>query len=323
MVAAAYVLWAKREAAEAERMRLSEVQERVFSFSADDILAVQVDVPGRPRLRLVRDGARYEMVEPRRVTIDQAQAWGVFTQVPELRRAQTDTALVKDPSMLKAYGLDPPYAITTAELRDGKKVTLSWGKVSPFDQYAYAQLATGEVILVAEAARPFFTKRLIDFLDRFLFEDFHSVPMFPARLRAKVIEVSGPGISYQLEKRVDDRWQLKPPFADDLKTARELGEALRLFAIKDLVEQPGDDAAYGLDRPVLVLSITHDTGVVSRVVGQVKDASGNSRYYSQRMGPGGREVLELEEESVALAREGPEGMRRRLARSAPSPFDSP
>jgi len=125
---------------------------RVVELDPARATALRVSVGGEER-RLVRAGAGWRLEGPVNAPADAAVVETLLAQLAALERRATVVAAGASPERLRFYGLDAPEAALEVRLDDGRSVSLAFGTGTGEDGAMFVQPGSGEVVLVAAAAR--------------------------------------------------------------------------------------------------------------------------------------------------------------------------
>jgi Domain of unknown function (DUF4340) len=285
----------KREKAESAKGRLWTVDSKdVESFT----IARKDDT-----IKLKRTGDGWEMVEPVKTRADGAVASEVLT---DLTTARVDREIDANPTKLADFGLEPPAATVTLDVKgQAKPLTLTVGGKNPTGVWVYARegskpavVALGESV-ARDTARP-----VADFRDKTL------VAFDRKNVTAIDLDL-GDGSRMTLEPEEGGKWKVaRPgPYRADSDLVSDMLERLAAARIKEFETAPKSPATYGLDKPskiTLWLGKDKDRTAKTILVGKV-DAD-KKVVYVQREGDGEvllvpSEVWDKVPKTVAMARD--------------------
>ena len=285
----------KREKAESAKGRLWTVDSKdVESFT----IARKDDT-----IKLKRAGDSWEMVEPVKTRADGGVANEVLT---DLTTARVDREIEANPTKLADFGLEPPAATVTLDVKgQAKPLTLTVGGKNPTGVWVYARegskpavVALGESV-ARDTARP-----VADFRDKTL------VAFDRKNVTAIDLDL-GDGSRMTLEPEEGGKWKIaRPgPYRADADLVSDMLERLAAARIKEFEAAPKAPATYGLDKPsklTLWLGKDKDRTAKTILVGKV-DADKKGVYVQRE---GDSEVLLVPAEAwdkvpktVAMARD--------------------
>ena len=285
----------KREKAESAKGRLWTVDSKdVESFT----IARKNDT-----IKLKRAGDSWEMVEPVKTRADGGVANEVLT---DLTTARVDREIEANPTKLADFGLEPPAATVTLDVKgQGKPLTLTVGGKNPTGVWVYARegskpavVALGESV-ARDTARP-----VADFRDKTL------VAFDRKNVTAIDLDLVD-GSRMTLEPEEGGKWKVaRPgPYRADADLVSDMLERLAAARIKEFEAAPKAPATYGLDKPsklTLWLGKDKDRTAKTILVGKV-DADKKGVYVQRE---GDSEVLLVPSEAwdkvpktVAMARD--------------------
>jgi len=285
----------KREKAESAKGRLWTVDSKdVESFTItrkDDTI------------KLKRAGDSWEMVEPVKTRADGGVANEVLT---DLTTARVDREIEANPTKLADFGLEPPAATVTLDVKgQAKPLTLTVGGKNPTGVWVYARegskpavVALGESV-ARDTARP-----VADFRDKTL------VAFDRKNVTAIDLDL-GDGSRMTLEPEEGGKWKIaRPgPYRADADLVSDMLERLAAARIKEFETAPKAPATYGLDKPSkLTLWLGKDKDRTAKTILVGKADADKKGVYVQREGDS--EVLLVPSEAwdkvpktVAMARD--------------------
>jgi hypothetical protein len=266
---------------EPARQRAEQARGRLWQVEPQDITAVTLQRKAETvRLKRVADGG-WEMVEPVAARADRQAVEAVLTT---LVTARSDREIEANPARPADFGLDPPEARVTLEVK-GRALPLSLevGARSPTGAWIYAREGGKPAVLAVsetvgrDAARP-----AADLRDR-------TVLAFDRKSLAG-IEIESAGERLVLEAREGGRWQITEPrsLKADEQLISDFLDRLEGARAKAFVEeQPRNLAPYGLDRPAtLTLRIGRDKDRSSKALAFGRVDSAQKGVYVMRPGEG-------------------------------------
>ncbi len=132
----------------AERVEERETAaKKVLDVPLDAVTAIRLERPGEPAVRIVREGGRFRVVEPRPVRTDDVIALRV---VQSLAGAARDRVLEGVDPKAPEYGLTAPALTVTLETASGPKA-LAFGANAPVGGGVYARRPGQDEVLVVPA----------------------------------------------------------------------------------------------------------------------------------------------------------------------------
>ena len=229
-----YWLVPKREKTEGAKGRL-------WTIEPKDVETVTIKRRGETiRLKRVADG--WEMLEPVKARGDRGAVDEVVTSLATLR---SDREIDPNPAKLSDFGLEPPAAEVTLEVKGGKApLTLSVGGKNPTGVWVYARegskpavVALGESVF-RDTARP-----VSDFRDK-------TVLAFD-RKSVTAVDLDLDGSRMTLEAQEGGKWKIaKPgPYPADADVVADALDKLAGAKVKEFLGEPRPLTPYGLDKP--------------------------------------------------------------------------
>ena len=276
-----YWLVPKREKAESVKGRLWEVDPK-------DVETVTLARKGEAAVKLKRAGDGWEMLEPVKARADRGAVDGVVSTVVT---ARVDREIDPSPTKLADYGLEPPEAEITVDVKGRKDpLVLRLGAKSPTGAWVYGREGTKPALLaLSEIVSRDVAKPVPELRDKTVLAfDRKGVSGFD-------LEVAGDAIS--VEAQDGGKWRItKPaPYAGDGDVVAEFLDKLETARVKEFVGAAAAPAQYGLDRPSKVTiwqGKDKDRAARALLIGKV-DAEKKAVYV---MRPGESEVLLAPEE---------------------------
>src|SRR5437879_8458368 len=234
LVVDTYLLGAKREKSEGAKGRL-------WTIEPKDVETVTIKRRGETiRLKRVADG--WEMLEPVKARGDRGAVDEVVTSLATLR---SDREIDPNPAKLSDFGLEPPAAEVTLEIKGGKApLTLSVGGKNPTGVWVYARegskpavVALGESVF-RDTARPV--------------SDFRNKTVFAFdRKSVTAVDLDLDGSKMTLEVLEGGKWKIaKPgPYPADADVVADALDKLAGAKVKEFLGEPKPLTPYGLDKP--------------------------------------------------------------------------
>ncbi len=229
-----YWLVPKREKTEGAKGRL-------WTIEPKDVETVTIKRRGETiRLKRLADG--WEMLEPVKARADRGAVDEVVTSLATLR---SDREIDPNPAKLSDFGLEPPAAEVTLEVKNGKApLTLAVGGKNPTGVWVYARegskpavVALGESVF-RDTARP-----VSDFRDKTVFAF--------DRKSVTAVDLDLDGSRMTLEAQEGGKWKIaKPgPYPADADVVADALDELAGAKVKEFLGEPKPLTPYGLDKP--------------------------------------------------------------------------
>lgn len=214
-------------------------------------------------LRLARENGRWRITEP---VVDLGSA----RMVGELFRALETLEIVRhiDSDSLSRYGLDPPWAVLTLQLRDGRKISMRVGDTAPAsgDTYATWDGLTGIALVPRFIIARFFESDLMSWRE---------TEMLPAASAAiDSVTVLWPTEKARLARLGQDEWRMIwPPGrdADGVACERAVAAFWR-FQFTRFFDDPLTWPELGLDHPAATWIVYRGGQIDTLVIGRLLEA---------------------------------------------------
>ncbi len=225
---------------------------------AKDILAVELERPGKPTLRFERQVKKdkpdertdWQMVKPLKAPVEAYMVNGLASGVVNLQykrvlRPGTDLSLAD-------AGLQNPRATIRLTDKDGKKYVVHVGRHVPLSNDTYIRVEGRDEILITSRNFDYDLKRKVN--------DYRSKSLFRnvARTDAKRITIEHGGKTYTLIKLDSKTWKITQPvvaYADAEKIRTWVNSFANLRAAEFIDDQPASLETYGLDKPYLTATL--------------------------------------------------------------------
>ena len=229
-----YWLVPKREKTEGAKGRL-------WTIEPKDVETVTIKRRGETiRLKRVADG--WEMLEPVKARGDRGAVDEVVTSLATLR---SDREIDPNPAKLSDFGLEPPVAEVTLEVKNGRApLTLAVGGKNPTGVWVYARegskpavVALGESVF-RDTARP-----VSDFRDKTVFAF--------DRKSVTAVDLDLDGSRMTLEAQEGGKWKIANPgpYPADADVVADALDKLAGAKVKEFLGEPKPLTPYGLDKP--------------------------------------------------------------------------
>ena len=227
-----------------------ETDEKVLHLDPARAVGIVLDAKGAT-VKLARTpGQPWHVVAPVEAPADQTAVQSLLDAVAGLRRL---SRVAEAGAPLATYGLDHPRVKVTLSLEGGGEESIDLGTDNPFDSSVYVRAGQGGVDRVGGSARWSLEKDLLDLRDK------RVLSLEPGEVTR--LEVQGGKVPYVLE-REGGGWRLAAPLADraDEGTVERILGALRDLRATRIVDAPGPDRDYGLDRPRWTVKLASPSG---------------------------------------------------------------
>jgi len=192
-----------------------------------------------------------------------------------------ESVAADEPKDLKTFGLAPPKRSVTLQLTTGVRRTLEIGGSPAEKKYHARDAAGGPVVVIASGLVDDLAKGMDNLRAKRLAEvAAYDVSGFEAeldgakRVYAKTTSKDKDGVEAA-------HWKRTAPDAKDLETDKVQDALFKVggVEVQSFVDAPGPDAAYGLDKPALKLTVKNPKGPVTIELGTKDGVS-----YARRSG---------------------------------------
>jgi hypothetical protein len=260
-----------------KREKTTSVKGRLWTIEPKDVDTLTIKRKD-DTVRLKRAGDGWEMLEPIKT---RANAGAVNEMVTGLATARVDREIDPNPSRLADFGLEPPAAMVTLEVKgQAAPLTLAVGGKNPTGVWVYAREGSKPaVVAIGDSVSRDVTRPVAEFRDRALFT-------FDRR-NVTAVDLDVDGSKMTLEAEEGGKWRIaKPgPYRGDADLITEMLDKLASATVKEFVGPPTSLATYGLDKPsrvTLWLGKDKDRTSKTLLVGKVDTAK--KGVYVQRQG---------------------------------------
>ncbi len=223
-----------------------ESDRAVLDFEAETIDSIELEHPGRTVV-VRRDGEDWQMLEPVNAPADRRSVDNLIDALAKCRSSRT----LEDVEDLASFGLDVPSATVTLSAGGKALPALRVGKKTPIGAQVYVQLAGQPSILLTEASfAARIDKKAADLRDK-------TILAFDTATVER-ITIARRGREPTVLQGEDGVWTLTAPGEHDAdQTAvRSYVSTLRSMRATDfLSEEPADPKHYGLDKPLLRVTL--------------------------------------------------------------------
>jgi hypothetical protein len=265
-----------------KREKTAGVKGRLWTIEPKDVLVLtikrKVDT-----VKLKRAGDGWEMLEPVKT---RANSGAVNETVTGLATVRVDREIDANPSKPSDFGLEPPEAFVTLEVRgQDAPLTLALGGKNPTGVWVYAREGSKPaVVAIGDSISRDVTRPVAEFRDKVLFA-------FDRR-NVSAVDLDLDGSKMTLEAEEGGKWRIaKPgPFRGDADMITEMLDKLASVTVKEFLGSAKTPAAYGLDKPSRVtLWLGQDKDRTSKTLLLGKVDAAKKGVYVQRQGE--QEVL--------------------------------
>lgn len=229
-------------------------------------------------VKLRRTGDGWEMLEPVKTRADGGVANEVVTN---LATARIDREIDAKPAKLDDYGLEPPAAQVTLDVKgQSAPLTLAVGGKNPTGVWVYAREGSKPaVVVVGESVARDTARPVADFRDKTL--------LAFDRKNVTAVDLDLEGSRMTLEAEDGGKWRIaRPgPYRADSDLVSDMLERLGAARVKEFETSPKPAAAYGLDKPSKVtLWLGKDKERTSKTLLVGKTDAEKKGVYVQREG---------------------------------------
>jgi len=265
-----------------KREKTAGVKGRLWTIEPKDVLGLTIKRKD-DTVKLKRAGDGWEMLEPVKT---RANSGAVNEMVTGLATVRVDREIDANPSKPSDFGLEPPEAFVTLEIKDqAAKLTLAVGGKNPTGVWVYAREGSKPaVVAIGDSVSRDVTRPVAEFRDKTLFA-------FDRR-NVSAVDLDLDGSKMTLEAEDGGKWRIaKPgPYRGDADMITEMLDKLASVTVKEFLGPQKSPAAYGLDKPSRVtLWLGKDKDRTSKTLLLGKVDAEKKGVYVQRQGE--QEVL--------------------------------
>ena len=285
-----------------KREKTESAKGRLWSVEPKDVEALTITRKD-DTIKLKRAGDGWEMLEPVKSRAD----GGVVNEVvTALTTARVDREIDPNPSKLADFGLEPPAAQVTLEVKGRPApLTLAVGGKNPTGVWVYAREGSKPaVVVVGESVARDTARPVADFRDKTLLA-------FDRKNVTAVDLDLAEGSRMTLEAEDGGKWKVaRPgPYRADGDLVVDMLDKVGAARIREFEPTPKSPATYGLDKPSrMTIWLGKDKNRTSKTLLVGKADTGKKGVYVQREGES--EVLLIPAEAwdkvpktVAMARD--------------------
>ncbi len=265
-----------------KREKTAGVKGRLWTIEPKDVEALTIKRKD-DTIKLRRAGDGWEMLEPVKT---RANSGAVNETVTGLATARVDREIDPNPSKPGDFGLEPPEALVTLEVKgQAAPLTLAVGGKNPTGVWVYAREGSKPaVVAIGDSVSRDVMRPVAEFRDRVLFA-------FDRR-NVSAVDLDLDGSKMTLEAEEGGKWRVaKPgPYRGDADLITEMLDKLASATVKEFLGSPKSPATYGFDKPSRVtLWLGKDKDRTSKALLLGKVDAAKKGVYVQRQGE--QEVL--------------------------------
>jgi hypothetical protein len=226
----------------------------VLHIKRDDVRALEVTGPVG-KYELARDTVGEWTFKKPLSTL--AGRWSVDGLLGALEGLRMESVAAEEAKDLKPFGLLPPKRIVTVQLATGVRRTLEIGGSPAEKKYHARDAAGGPVVVIASGLVDDLAKGMENLRAKRLAEvAVYDLDGFDAETDGtKRVYVKA--VTKDKDAVETPHWKRTAPDAKDLETDKVQDALFKLGSVEvqSFVDAPGPDASYGLERPVLKLTV--------------------------------------------------------------------
>ena len=248
-------------------------KEKVFTLDKAKVEGLTLQPAGGEKLRLAKDKAGWQIVEPKPAAADGTEADAIVSAVEGLELSEV---VAESAAKLDEFGLAAPKNTVTLNVQGSPTpLVLLLGDKTPDGSSAYAK--TGDkprVFTIGSFVTANFDKKPFDLRDRDLLK--------VKRDAVKTLDVTGPDGSYSLARNDKGEWAFTKPVktrAGKWSVDGLLGalETLRMESIA--AEEPKDLKPFGLDKPGRTVVLGLADGKTKTL--QIGSTAGDKKWHAR------------------------------------------
>jgi uncharacterized protein DUF4340 len=259
------------------REKATSAKGRLWTIEPKDVEALTIKRKD-DTVKLKRAGDGWEMLEPIKT---RANSGAVNEVVTGLATARVDREIDPNPSKLSDFGLEPPAALVTLEVKgQAAPLTLAVGAKNPTGVWVYAREGSKPaVVAIGDSVARDLTRPVAEYRDRVLFA-------FDRR-NVTAVDLDLDGSKMTLEAEEGGKWRIaKPgPYRGDADVITEMLDKLASASVKEFLGPSKSPGTYGLDKPSrLTLWLGKDKDRTSKTLLLGKLDTAKKAVYVQRQG---------------------------------------
>jgi len=250
----------------------------VLHVKRDDVRSLEITGPEGDYTLLRDSQGEWSLTKP---VSSQAGRWAVDGLLGAIEGLRMESVAADAPKDLKPFGLLPPKRTVTLEFATGVRRTLEIGGSPAEKKYHARDSAGGPVVVVASGLVDDLAKGMDNLRAKRLAEvAAYEVDGFEAevdgtkRVYAKTTNKDKDGVD-------TPHWKRTAPDVKDLEADKVQDALFKVggVEVQSFIDAPGTDAAYGLDKPILKLTVKNPKGPITVELGQKDGVS-----YARRSG---------------------------------------
>jgi hypothetical protein len=270
----AYIYFVESERPVSTSIEGDPAREKFFTVEADKINEIRINYKGQTTL-LRKDASGWKMVEPIAVDADPPEAISLAQAITNLESVRE---VVDSPADLAQFGLGDPQIIVDFKAEGGAAGSFKLGNKNPTQSEIYAMKGgDNTVVLVSAFQESSFNKEPFALRDKRILKF--------DREKADSLSLVKGGNSIELARSGSD-WRVVKPGAGRSDYSAVEGFLTRLNAanMSKLVEEKATDLAkYGLDKPVMTVTIGAGSSKTVLEVGKTENDQTYARDASRPM----------------------------------------
>ena len=242
----AYIYFVESERPASTSVEGEPAREKFFTVETDKINEIRINLKGQTTL-LRKDASGWKMIEPTAVDADPPEAISLAQAITNLESVRD---VVDNPPDLAQFGLADPQIIVDFKAEGGASGSFKLGNKNPTQSEIYAMKGgDNTVVLVSAFQESSFNKEPFALRDkRILKFDREKADSLALARGANSMQLTRSGSEWKVVKPVEAR--------SDYSAVEGFMTRLNSANMATLVdEKPADLAKYGLDKPVMTVTI--------------------------------------------------------------------
>ena len=270
----AYIYFVESDRPASTSVEGEPAREKFFTVETDKINEIRINYKGETTL-LRKEASGWKLVEPMAVDADPPEAISLAQAITNLESVRK---VVDNPSDLAQFGLSDPQTIVDFKAEGGASGSFKLGSKNPTQSEIYAMKGgTNTVVLVSAFQESSFNKEPFALRDkRILKFDREKADTLALAKGATSIQLARSGSEWKVVKPVEAR--------SDYSAVEGFITRLSSANMSKLVEEkPADLAKYGLDKPVMTVTIGAGSAKTVLEVGKTENDQTYARDASRAM----------------------------------------
>ena len=270
----AYIYFVESDRPASTSVEGEPAREKFFTVETDKINEIRINHKGQTTL-LRKDTSGWKLVEPMAVDADPPEAISLAQAIANLESVRK---VVDNPSDLTQFGLSDPQTIVDFKAEGGASGSFKLGSKNPTQSEIYAiKGGANTVVLVSAFQESSFNKEPFALRDkRILKFDREKADTLALTKGANSIQLARSGSEWKVVKPVEAR--------SDYSAVEGFITRLSSANMSKLVEEkPADLAKYGLDKPVMTVTIGAGSAKTVLEVGKTENDQTYARDASRAM----------------------------------------